>query len=132
MLVQNCCEHISSFIEDLENFYGDNELMDGEIMEALYESSFQQHTEISEDTYQDQQVGDFHMAENDERESFVSDLLTEEDNMQGSQVSISECDAVKLSISDLDSDRDDQEYLVLNPMEENSAVEIIWKEEDSF
>ena len=56
--MQNCCEHISNFIEDLENFYGDNELMDGEIMEALYEILFQQHTEILEDTYQDQQVED--------------------------------------------------------------------------
>ena len=41
MLVQNCCEHISNFIKDLENFYGDNELMDGEILEALYENPFQ-------------------------------------------------------------------------------------------
>ena len=73
--MQNCCEHVSSFIEDLDNSYGDNELMDGEIMEALYESSFQQHTEILEDTYQDQQVEDFHMAEDDERRSFISDLV---------------------------------------------------------
>ena len=71
MLVQNCCEHVDSFIEDLENFYGDNELMDGEIMEALYENLFQQHTENLEDTYLDQQVKDCHMVENDERESFI-------------------------------------------------------------
>ena len=54
ILVQNRCEHVSSFIEDLENFYGVNDLMDGEIMEALYENSFQQHTEILEDTCKDQ------------------------------------------------------------------------------
>ena len=54
MLVQNRCSHVHSFIKYLENFYGDNELMDGEIMEALYENPFQQHIEISEDIYQDQ------------------------------------------------------------------------------
>ena len=54
ILVQNCCEHISNFIEDLENCYGDNELMDEEIMEALYENPFQQHTKILKDSYQDQ------------------------------------------------------------------------------
>ena len=68
--------------------------------------------------------------ENDEREGFVSDLSIEEDNMQESQVSISECDKVKSAILDLDSDRDDQEYLVLKPMKESSAVEIIWNEEE--
>ena len=94
--------------------------MDEEIMEALYESSFQQHAENLEDTYEDQQVEDFHMVENDERESFVSDLSIEENNMQGSQVSISECDNVQSAISDLHSDCDDQEYLV-----QNSTVEII-------
>ena len=45
--------------------------------------------------------------------------------MHESQVSISECDNVKSAISDPDSDRDDQEYLVLN-----SAVEIIQNEEE--
>ena len=114
MLVQNCCEHVDSFIKDLENFYGDNELMDGEIMEALYKSSFQQHTEILEDTYQDQQVEDFHMAE-----SFVSDLPIEEDSMQESQVSISECDNVQSACSDLHSSCEDQEYRVLNSVVEN-------------
>ena len=69
------------------------------------------------------------MAENDERESFVSDLPIEEDSMQGSQVSISECDVVKSAFSD--SYRDDQEYLVLNPIKENSAVEITWNAEDT-
>ena len=52
-LVQNCCSHAHSFMEDLENFYGDNELMDGEIMEALYEKPFQQHEKDQEDTHQD-------------------------------------------------------------------------------
>lgn len=78
----------------------------------------------------DQQVEDFHMAESDERESVVSDLSIEDDSMYESQVSISECDKVKSAISDLDSDYEDQEYLVLNPMKEKSVVEIIWNEED--
>ena len=37
----------------LRIFYGDDEFMDEEIMEALYENPFQQHREISKDTYQD-------------------------------------------------------------------------------
>ena len=68
------------------------------------------------------------MAENDERESFISDLPTEEDNMHGSQVSISECDNVQSIFSDLDPDCGNQEYLVLNPIKENYVVEIIWHE----
>ena len=75
-----------------------------------------------------QQDQDLSTMENDEREGFISDLSIEEDNMQESQVSISECDKFKSAISDLDSDHDDQEYLVLNPMKESSAVEIIWNE----
>ncbi len=35
-----------------------------------------------------------------------------------------------MAISDLDSDRDDEDNLVLNPMKESSVVEIIWNEED--
>jgi len=68
--------------------------------------------------------------ENYEREGLISNLSIEENNMQESQVSISECDKVKSAISDLDSDHDDQEYLVLNPMKESSTVKIIWNEED--
>ena len=51
------------------------------------------------------------MAENDERENVISDLPTKEDSMQGSQVSIADCDNVKSVVSDPDSDRDDQECL---------------------
>ena len=132
-LVQNYCKHVYSFIESLEKYYEDDNFMDDEIMEALYENPFQQH---KEDTYQDaqenlQQDQDLSTVENYEREGFISDLsIDEENSMQESQVSISECDKVKLAISDLDSDRDDVEYLVLNPMKESSAVEIIWYEED--
>jgi len=72
------------------------------------------------------------MAESDERKSVDSDLSIEEDSMQGSQVLILECDNVKSPISDSDSDCDDQENLVLNPMKENSTTEIIWDEEDKI
>ncbi len=94
-LVQDCCKHAYSFIESLEKFYEDDNFMDEEIMEALYENPFQQHTEILEDTCQDQQAEDFHMVENDERENVVSDLSIEEDSMQVTQesnVPISESD----------------------------------------
>jgi len=124
ILVQNCCSHVHNFIESLEKYYEDDNFMDVEIMEALYENPFQQHTEIL-DTCQDQQVEDGHMAVIDEREELVSDLPTEEDSVQGSQDSILECNAVNSAISDLNSDRDDQTYLVLNP--ESLVVEIIDK-----
>ena len=81
-LVQDCCKHACSFIESLEKYYEDDNFMDVEIMEALYENPFQQHTEILEDTCQDQQVEDGHMAVNDEREELVSDLPTEDSSMQ--------------------------------------------------
>ena len=122
ILVQNCCSHVHSFIENLENFYGDNELMDGEIMEALYENPFQQHEENLEDSHQHAQETlqadqDLSTMGTDEREGSISDLSIEEDSMQGNQVSISECDKVKSAISDLNLDRDDQDYLVLNPID---------------
>ena len=52
--------------------------------------------------------------------------------MQGNHASISNCDKVKLANLDLDSDRDDEEYLVLNPMKESSVFETVQKEEDKF
>ena len=54
-LVQNCCSHVHSFIENIENFYEDDDFMDNEIMEALYENPFQQHKENLEDTHPDAQ-----------------------------------------------------------------------------
>ena len=78
----------------------------------------------------DQQVEEFHRAESDERKSVISDLPIEEDNMKRNQVSNEKCDNVKPAISYVDSDCDDQENLVLSPMKENSAAEIIWDEED--
>ena len=69
ILVQNCCSHVHNFIEDLENGYGNNKLMDEEIMEALYENPFQQQNQ------------DLSTMENDEREIFVSNLSIEEDSM---------------------------------------------------
>ena len=52
-LVQNFCSHVYSFIENIENFYEDDDFMDDEIIEALYENPFQQHRENLEDTHQD-------------------------------------------------------------------------------
>lgn len=63
--------------------------------------------------------------ENDDGEGFVSDLSIEEDNMQESQVSISKGDKVKSALSNIDSDSDNQEYLVLNPMKESFDVEMV-------
>ena len=134
-LVQDCCKHAYSFIESLEKFYEDDNFMDEEIMEVLYENPFQQHEENLEDSHQDAQEilqpdQDLSTMGTDEREGSISNLSIEENSMQGNQVSISECYKVKSAISDLNSDRDDQDYLVLNPIKESSAVEIIWYEED--
>jgi len=49
-LVQDCCKHAHSFIESLEKYYEDNNFMDEEIMEALYENPFQQSIELLEET----------------------------------------------------------------------------------
>ena len=43
ILVQNYWKHVYSFIENLEKIYEDDDFMDDEIMEALYENPFQQH-----------------------------------------------------------------------------------------
>ena len=71
-LVQNYCSHVHSFIENLENVYEDDDFMDDEIMEALYENPFQQHKEKLKYTHQDdqetlQQDQDLSTMENDER-----------------------------------------------------------------
>jgi len=86
-LVQNCCRHAYSFIENLEKFYEDDDFMDDKIMEALYENPFQQHKESLVDTYQDaqenlQQDQDLSTMENDEREGLISDLLIVDDNIR--------------------------------------------------
>jgi len=49
LLVENCCEHFDSFIQNLENMHGDEEFMDEEIQEALYENPSQNQEETVED-----------------------------------------------------------------------------------
>ena len=153
-LVHDCCKHASTFIESPEKYYEDDNFTDDEIMEALDENPFHQRKDDHENLQHgqdcstmedegifhfdsqhelheiDQQVEEFHMAQSDERKSVNSDLSIEEDSMQGSLVLIQECDNVKSPISDLDSDCDDRENLVRNPMKENSSFEIISNEEE--
>ena len=116
ILVQNCCKHVNSFIENLENFYGDDEFMDDEIMEALYENPFQQHREILEDTYQDQQAEDICTFENDGRQGLISDMIGIKNDMWGKEVPTSNCDEAKLANPDLDLKCDDEQYVVPDPM----------------
>jgi len=54
-LVHDCCKHASTFIESLEKYYEDDNFMDDEIMEALYENPVQQHEEKLEESHQDAQ-----------------------------------------------------------------------------
>ena len=47
-MVQDCCTHVKGFIGDLENMYSDDELVDEELLEILYENPFQKkETQIS-------------------------------------------------------------------------------------
>lgn len=39
-MVEDCCEHFEVFIQNLENYYGDEDFMDLEILEALYQNPF--------------------------------------------------------------------------------------------
>jgi len=47
-LVHDCCKYADGFIESLEKYYEDDNFMDDEIMEALYEDPFQQHEDDHE------------------------------------------------------------------------------------
>ena len=128
-LVHDCCKHASTFIESLEKFYEDDNFMDVEIMEALYENPFQQHEENLVDSHEDAQEilqldQDLSTMGTDKREELVSDLPTEENQ-------IAECDNVRTATSELHSDCDDQEYLVLKPIKESYTVEIIDRVLDS-
>lgn len=53
LLVGNCCEHVKSFIQYLEIFYGDEDFKDEEIIESLYENPFQHQVEKLEASCQD-------------------------------------------------------------------------------
>ena len=41
LLVEDCCMHVKGFIGDLENMYIDDELVDEENLEILYDNPFQ-------------------------------------------------------------------------------------------
>jgi len=124
-------------LKNIENVYGDDEFMDDEIMEALYENPFQQRKESLEDTCQDaqqslQQVEEFCTVENDGRQGLISVLLVAEDGMKENRVLILDCDKVKPAIPDLDSDCDDEEYFVSDPLKESPIVEITLNEENKL
>ena len=53
-LVHDCCKHAYGFIESLEKYYEDDNIMDVEIMEALYEIPFQQRKDDHENLQHDQ------------------------------------------------------------------------------
>ena len=44
-LVEDSCEHFEVFIQNIENYYVDEEFMDEEILEALYENPFHHQEE---------------------------------------------------------------------------------------
>ena len=113
-LVQDYCKHAYSFIESLEKYYEDDNFMDDEIMEALYENPFQQHTELLEETLQqdqNQQVEDFQVTENDERRSFILDLVEIKEDTQENDVPISENDDDK-SNQETDCDEERESCMV--------------------
>jgi hypothetical protein len=55
LLVKYCYTHFEKFIEHLENFYGDEEFMDEEILSAIYENPFQnQEQKLEHNRYEDE------------------------------------------------------------------------------
>ena len=85
LLVQDCCTHVKYFIGDLENMYSDDELVDEEILEILYENTFQKK-EI--------QISCLHIQE--KYQQLISFSSTEKDMSQNydstSYISFSEID----------------------------------------
>ena len=54
LLVQDCCHRFEIFIQNLENAYEDDVFMDEEILEAIYENSFQhQEQTLEHNCYED-------------------------------------------------------------------------------
>jgi len=45
--MDRCCEISKNFIKFIENLYGDEECMEEEILEALYDFSSQQESTVS-------------------------------------------------------------------------------------
>ena len=55
LLVENCYKYVESFIQNMENIYGDKDFMDEQIIEALCEKFFQHHEQKSETSFPDKQ-----------------------------------------------------------------------------
>jgi hypothetical protein len=53
LLVENCCEHFESFIQHLEDVYGDDVFMNDEIIEAMHENPFHHKKGMLEDSFHD-------------------------------------------------------------------------------
>ena len=61
LLVKHCCKCCGSFIEYLENFYEDDELMDEEILEALHNNPFH---------HEEERIASF-LDENETQQEFI-------------------------------------------------------------
>jgi len=44
--IENCCDDFHDCIQNMENYYGDEEFMDDEILETLYENPFHHQEEM--------------------------------------------------------------------------------------
>ena len=85
LLVQYCCMHVKAFIEDLKKLCGDDELVDEELLEILYENPFQK---------KETQTSCLHIQEKSEQ--LIISSSTERDMSQNSDsssyISFSEVD----------------------------------------
>jgi hypothetical protein len=101
--VENCWDHFESFIQNLENVYGDEEFMDKEIIEAIYENPFQHQGEKIEDSC--------HYIQQDLQQNIVN-LLAQNETDRDLNVEIHipfpEFDGDIQILSDQDRDEDNQ------------------------
>jgi hypothetical protein len=56
LLNEYCCDNFENFIQEMGSVYGDEKIMDDEILEALNENPFQHHEMIMDSTLDDSET----------------------------------------------------------------------------
>jgi hypothetical protein len=56
VLIDDCCDLLENFIQEMESVYGDEEFMDDELLEDLNENLFQHHERIMDSTLDDSET----------------------------------------------------------------------------
>ena len=125
LLVQDCCTHVKGFIEDLENLYSDDELVDEKILELLYENPFQKK-EI--------QTSCIHIQENSQQ--LIISSSTERDMSQNSDstsyISFPEVDGNLQQSCQYLCDQEGSWDSQSNPSSYHSTSEVLFQDEVSY